>query len=375
MPKDSLELSDWLKLTSLPGVGAVLFQRILDVYGSPTQFIQAGAPAWQHFDLKPEALRSLEHHAAEEPATARALEWAEQEHHHILTCQDAHYPQQLLAAGHAPPILYVVGDPTILNWPMLAIIGTRNPSAGGKDTANQFAAQLARSGLVINSGLARGIDACAHSAALQAGGLTVAVTATGADIIYPREHQKLAQQIITEGAVITEMPLGTEVKPTLFPRRNRIIAGMSLGTLVIEAAARSGSLITARLASEQGREVFAIPGSIHNPLSKGCHKLIREGAKLVETADDILEELVGAGLNIPDSQPLPASNLKETPAQDPEHRRVLDALGYDPSSIDALVRRTGLTVATVSSILLIMELRGQVASLSGGMYARTRSEN
>ena len=375
MSKDSLELTDWLKLTRLPGVGAVLFHRILDVYGSPTQFIQAGSQAWQAFGLKPEALRLLEQHDSEEAEIMRALDWAEQAHHHILTCQDASYPQSLLAAGHAPPILYVVGDPTILNWPMLAIVGTRNPSAGGKDTASQFAAQLARSGLVISSGLALGIDSYAHSAALQAGGLTVAVTATGADIIYPRENHKLAQQIITEGAVITEMPLGTQVKPTLFPRRNRIIAGMSLGTLVIEAAARSGSLITARLASEQGREVFAIPGSIHNPLSKGCHKLIREGAKLVETADDILEELVGAGLNIPDSQPLPALTHQETPSEDPEHRAVLDALGYDPSSIDALVRRTGLTVATVSSILLIMELRGQVASLSGGMYARTRSEN
>lgn len=373
---DTAVLTSWLHLWHTPGVGPALFRRILDQYGTPEAFLKAPRGAWRGLDLRDEAIAVLE--GDHPPAGVTAdLDWATMDHHHILTLEDAGYPPRLRDIATPPPVLYVVGDPQVLHWPMLAVVGSRHPTPGGRETAEAFSAHLARQGLVIASGLARGVDAAAHGGALAAGGLTVAVTGTGPDRIYPGTHRSLARRLVAEGAMVTEFPVGTQVKREHFPRRNRILSGLSIGTLVVEAAARSGSLITARRAVEQGREVFAIPGSIHNPMARGCHRLIREGAKLVETADDILEEL-GAHALVPATPPLPtpafpghASDRTDPPgAPEPDHAHLLEAMGHDPVSVDQLVGRTGLTVAMVSSMLLLMELRGQVASLSGGRYVR-----
>jgi DNA processing protein len=273
-----------------------------------------------------------------------------------------------------PPVLFVRGDPALLSRPQLAIVGTRNPTASGRRTAREFAAHLAGAGLVITSGLALGIDAEAHRGALEQG-WTVAVMGTGPDRLYPARHRELARQIAEQGALVSELPPGTPPNAENFPRRNRVISGLSLGTLVVEAATQSGSLISARLAGEQGREVFAIPGSIHNPMARGCHALIRQGAKLVETGADILEELgpLAATVTTPDPHP---RDIPTSPAvsPDPEHAALLALLGESPTAIDTLVERSGLTAEAVSSMLLIMELQGYVAS-AGGFYTRLINED
>jgi DNA processing protein len=268
--------------------------------------------------------------------------------------------------------LYVHGNVAALHTPQLAIVGSRNPSAGGQETAHAFAAHLASVGLTITSGLALGIDAASHAGALDSSGTTVAVMGTGLDRVYPARHRELAHEIVSGGgALVAEFPVGTGPRPENFPRRNRIISGLSLGTLVVEAAPRSGSLTTARHAVEQGREVFAIPGSIHNPLARGCHALIRQGAKLVETAADVLEELGVFIEHAPQtSSPLPAAS-PDTPSS--EQSQLLDYMGFDIITIDQLVARSGLTAAAVSSMLLILELDGRVVSQAGGRYVRNES--
>ncbi|MDX1655862.1 MAG: DNA-processing protein DprA, partial [Candidatus Competibacteraceae bacterium] len=275
------------------------------------------------------------------------------------------------------------GDIQLLNWPQLAVVGSRNPTPAGRETAREFAAHLARGGLAITSGLARGVDAAAHRGALEAEGATVAVLGTGPDRVYPARNRDLAHAIAaTGGALVSELPPGTAVAAEHFPRRNRLISGLSLGVLVVEAALKSGSLITARLAAEQGREVFAIPGSIHNPLARGCHNLIRQGAKLVETAADILEELgAQAGLNPPVENPQAdpaqggsALQPQRDGALDEDYRYLLQCLGDGPVSVDALVERSTLTAEAVSSMLLILELQGFVAAAPGGLYARLKTE-
>lgn len=303
---------------------------------------------------------------ADQPAV-RA--WLEAPGNHLVALDDPRYPDLLRQIPDPPPVLYVHGDPELLGNLQLAIVGSRNPSRGGLENARAFASHLAGAGLTITSGLALGIDAEAHRGALAAGGTTIAVTGTGLDRVYPARHHDLAHAIAEHGALVSEFPPGTPPRPAHFPQRNRIISGLALGTLVVEAARRSGSLVTARHALEQGREVFAIPGSIHNPLARGCHALIRQGAKLVETAEDILEELGAlAGAAVPEhatrTSPEPPASL------DPEYQRLLDALGHDPVSIDDLVRRSGLTAESVSSMLLILELQGYVAPEAGGRYAR-----
>jgi DNA processing protein len=301
------------------------------------------------------------------------LSWLAQDGNHLLQLGETGYPDLLSEIASPPPLLFVRGDATLLGDPQLAMVGTRNPTPGGRETAHAFAAHLARCGLAITSGLALGIDAESHRGALAAGGRTIAVMGTGLDRIYPARHRQLAHEIAESGALVSEFPLGTRVLPGNFPRRNRLIAGLSVGTLVTEAAVGSGSLITARLAVDQGREVFAIPGSIHNPMSRGCHVLIRQGAKLVETADDVLEELAAvvqgllAASEAPESDP--AARAGGQPL--PEHARLLELMGYDPVSVDTLVQRSRLTPAEVSSMLLIMELQGLVAATPGGFYLRT----
>lgn len=312
-------------------------------------------------------------------ALERHVRWLERPAHHFIPRHSPRYPALLADLPDAPAALLVRGDPDALSLPQLAIVGSRNPSKAGHDNARQFAAHLARTGLTITSGLAIGIDAAAHRGALDGGGRTIAVCGTGLDIHYPRANAALSEEIASSGALVSEFPLGTPAVKSNFPRRNRIISGLSLGTLVVEAAVQSGSLITARLAAEQGREVFAIPGSIHNPMARGCHSLIRQGAKLVETADDIFAELRALAATLvhePAGPPVEtARENAETAALlpralDKEYEILLDALGFEPASVDVLIARTGLKADEVASMLLILELEARIDACPGGLYVR-----
>jgi DNA processing protein len=298
-----------------------------------------------------------------------AAAWLEQDNHYRVALGDDDYPELLTQISDPPAILYIKGDPAALHLPALAIVGSRNPTSGGERNAFEFAQYLGKSGFCIVSGLAQGIDAAAHRGALAAGAKTVAFLGHGIDRIYPSANRDLAQAITASGAVVSEFPLGTPPMKELFPQRNRLISGLSLGTLVVEAARRSGSLITARLAGEQGREIFALPGSIHNPMARGCHRLIRDGAKLVESADDIIDELGALTGHILQSDTSATTLPAERPQDDPEYVKLRRHLSYDPASIDALAERSGLTPGEVSSMLLILELDGIVEKLSGGRYA------
>ncbi len=296
-------------------------------------------------------------------------EWLQQENHHLLMLGDDAYPELLAGIGGAPTQLYVAGDPELLHLPALAIVGSRNPTGGGARNAFEFARHLGAMGFCIVSGLAQGIDAAAHRGALAAGAPTIAFLGHGIDRVYPACNRELAHEIARHGALVSEFPLGMAPTRALFPQRNRLISGISFGTLVVEAARRSGSLITARLAAEQGREVFAIPGSIHNPLTRGCHQLIRQGAKLVEAAEDIIAELAPLVGHLLEAMEAPTAAGEATVDADPEYVKLLDALGHDPVSIDELVERSGLTIDHVSSMLLILELEGTIEKLSGGRYS------
>jgi DNA processing protein len=299
-------------------------------------------------------------------------EWLQHENHHLVRLGDDAYPALLAGISGPPAQLYVNGDPELMHLPALAIVGSRNPTTGGEQNAFEFARHLGKTGFCIVSGLAQGIDAAAHRGALAAGAPTIAFLGHGIDRVYPAANRELAREIATRGALVSEFPLGTAPGRTLFPQRNRLISGLSLGTLVVEAARRSGSLITARLAAEQGREVFAIPGSIHNPLSRGCHQLIRQGAKLVEAADDIVGELAPLAGHLlgalHEPEPSPAARAAAEEA-DTEYAKLLEALGHDPVTSDDLVERSGLTIDQVSSMLLILELEGKIEKLSGGRYS------
>ena len=298
------------------------------------------------------------------------LAWFAQPDRHIITLHDPLYPELLKQIADPPSLLFVQGDVSLLSQWQIAVVGSRNPSASGRDTAYEFARYLAQGGITINSGLAMGIDAAAHQGALAAQGKTVAVIGTGLDRVYPAKHRDLAHDIAKTGVIVSEFALGTAPRAENFPRRNRIISGLSLGTLVVEAAVRSGSLITARMALEQGREVFAIPGSIHNPLARGCHQLIRDGAKLVETAADIIEELGALAGVVPTiDTPIKESGNTKFEADD-DYQLLFEFLGYDPIEIDKLTEQCRLTAEAVSSMLLLLELEGQVESLPGNRYVR-----
>lgn len=296
------------------------------------------------------------------------LEWLAEAGHHLLTLQDPAYPPLLREITDPPPILFVLGQPSVLSTPQLAMVGSRNPSALGRTTAHEFAQCMAEAGFTITSGLALGIDAASHRGALAGTGLTVAVAGTGLDRVYPARHRELAREIVELGALVSEFPPGTAAQANHFPRRNRIISGLSMGTLVVEAAMKSGSLITARQALEQGREVFAIPGSIQNPLARGCNALIKEGAKLVETAQDILEEF---GHFNADHGMCPVPSESDVDLQD-EHEKILKSVAYTPTSVDTLVEETGLPPESISSVLLVLELQGFVSSAPGGCYYRLK---
>lgn len=364
---------EWLTLLRTPGIGPERANLLLEHFGSPGAALAAGAEARRAAGLPAGPSRELD--TPDEGGIEADLEWlAASPDHHLIPRDDPRYPERLLATEQAPLCLFVNGDPDVLSWPQLAVVGSRNPTPDGERTAHAFADHLGGRGLVITSGLALGVDTAAHRGALDAGAPSIAVTATGPDRVYPARNRELARTMTGAGALVTEFPVGTPARAGHFPRRNRIISGLSTGVLVVEASVRSGSLITARQALEQGREVFAIPGSIHNPLARGCHRLIRDGAaKLVEQADDILAELVGQLAPPADGQVESAdSKAKATaePELDAEHQQVLQAVGYDPVPLETVLTRTGLTADTVSSILLLLEVSGRIEAMPGGRYVR-----
>ncbi len=371
-------LENWLTLHHTPGVGCATFHALLDTFGAVDAILNASrkqlSAVASKTSIKMDVLDALSKQS--KPDISADINWLAEDNHHIITLFDETYPAKLKELPDAPLILYVRGDIDYLMQPQLAMVGSRNPTAAGRNTAREFARHLSNAGITITSGLAIGIDGASHEGALQGLAGTVAVVAHGLDIIYPAQHQKLAQQITEHGAVISEMPIGTQPQRGLFPRRNRLISALTLGTLVVEAAQKSGSLITARYAIEQNREVFAIPGSIHNPMAKGCHQLIRQGAKLVETASDILEELCIPCQQTTSYPKKPEKNTQENrkdthQALDPDHQKLLKCLAYEPASIDELVLRSHFTAAEVASMLLIMELEGTIVC-QGGRYTNIK---
>jgi DNA processing protein len=347
-----------------PGIGSRSFLRLLETH-TPAQLFAESAQALSTLGLKSDIINAIKN--PDWPVIDYDLSWLEQKNNSIITLDDANYPPQLKEIADAPPLLFVRGNPELLALPQIAIVGSRNPSTIGQETAFSFAKTLSHYGFVITSGLALGIDAASHQGALNAKGYTIAVAGTGLDRVYPARHKELATEIVNTGAIISEFPLGTTAKANHFPRRNRIISGLCQGLLVVEAAKQSGSLITARMALEQNREVFAIPGSIHNPLARGCNALIREGAKLVETTQDILEEL-----NQYNQQDEKLSPLTMQSILDLEQQTLLNRVMFSPTSIDNLVENTGKSVEVVSSMLLILELQGYLEATAGGCYMRVK---
>ncbi len=364
---DSAELRATLRLIRAPGVGPVLGARLLENFGSAQSALDAGSGAWQKAGIPQSLHEGLS--KPNEKFLADDLRWLEGEHRGLLMLGDERYPERLKEISAPPLALFYQGDVAVLAEPQLAIVGARASTPQGLESAKGFAAELVKCGLTVTSGLALGIDGAAHRGALEAGGKTIAVCATGLDRVYPARHRTLAHEIAANGVLVSEFPPGTPPLPEHFPRRNRVISGLSLGVLVVEAAPESGSLITARLALEQGREVFAVPGSIHAPTSRGCHALIRQGAKLTETIHDILEELHGF---VHDEAAFADTKASPQPKLEPMQQRVLDALGFDAASFDTLVERTSLPLENLSSALLALELQGWIGVLPGGNYQRVR---
>ncbi|HQW08304.1 MAG TPA: DNA-processing protein DprA [Steroidobacteraceae bacterium] len=359
-----------LALARCPGLTAERLAAALAVAGDPDRILRLPEARLRNCGWQDPAVAWAA--APDRAGIDRDREWLESSGAQLIACLDPEYPPLLRETQHAPAFLWVRGDAGLLASAQLAIVGSRNPTAGGRSDAHEFARYLAAGGLTITSGLALGIDGAAHRGALKAGGRTIAVCGTGLDTVYPREHAALADEIATTGTLVSEFPPRAPPLPAHFPQRNRVISGLALGVLVVEAASRSGSLSTARHAGEQGREVFAIPGSIHNPLSRGCHQLIRTGAKLVESAADILEEL-----KIPFTRQSLTSDERPgeaAPRLDKEYEILLDALGFDPTGVDAIVERTGLPADSVASMLLILELEGHIAPYPGGRYGRIQKK-
>jgi DNA processing protein len=360
------ELGAWLRLLRTPGLGRAAARRLLAACGSAQAVFDAAPATWQTL-IGPEAASALRQPPAGHDALlASTREWlAGDTVRHVIALGDAAYPAALLDTADPPLLLYAQGHVGLLQAPAVAVVGSRNPTAQGTDNARAFARHLSQTGLTIVSGLALGIDGAAHEGALEGRGSTIAVMGTGADRIYPARHRTLAHRIVAEGGLLlTEYDLGMPPLAENFPRRNRIIAGLARGTLVVEAALPSGSLSTAHAALEAAREVFAVPGSIHSPQSRGCHALIKQGAKLVEAADDILAELRWTA-----RAPAVASQFEDHDA-DPRFAPVLAALGHEPTTLDALGARTGLGTAELNAQLLELELDGRVARLPGGLFQR-----
>ncbi|MBU2851547.1 DNA-processing protein DprA [Acidithiobacillus ferrivorans] len=355
----------WLALSRIPGLGPLRQRALLERFGAVERCFQSGAGALQDLGLQTGQIAALQK-APEDILTPADQRWLESPDTDLCRWTDTDYPPLLRHIPDPPLLLYLRGQRAGLNQAMLAIVGSRSATTTGIASAEAFAKNLGEAGLIICSGLALGIDAAAHRGALHSG--TVAVLGTGADLIYPRSHLQLARQITEQGLIISEQPPDTGPRSGLFPRRNRIISGLSLGVLVVEAADGSGSLITARLALEQGREVFAIPGSIHSPLSRGPHRLIRDGAKLVESAEDVLSELGPLYAVLRSSQAaVPAADWRP---EDSVQAKVWAAMDFDPLAPEQIASRCGLTLTELSAILLDMELQGYLTACPGGRFCR-----
>ena len=360
----------WASLQLLPGLGTRSLVALLKAFGGPVE-LRAASRAHLARQVSPEVASAIER--GPDPALLdRTLGWLREPGHWLLAWDDADYPAALLAIADPPPVFYYAGRREFLRCPAIAIVGSRNATPQGVEHAAAFAATLSAAGLTIVSGLATGIDAAAHRGGLSGDGRSIAVVGTGLDRVYPAANSALARRLERDGGLLSEFPLGTPPLPENFPRRNRVISGLARGVLVIEATLNSGSLITARFAAEQGREVFAVPGSIDSPFSKGTHRLIRDGAKLVETAQDVLEELGVAPPTASVSTETMGKAGETTPDVGGPAGRVLTALGHDPAGIDLLVRRTGLGADAITVALVELEVAGRVISLPGGKYQRRR---
>ena len=380
MPAPNDNARAWLQLLRA-GIGASALRRMVETHSSAAAALDRPHAEWRAAGADADGLAVLR--SRDRELLAGDIAWIEGADHYLIGWDDPDYPALLRRIPSPPPALFIAGDPNLLWHAQIAVVGSRNATAGGIDNAREFARALIAAGLTITSGMAEGVDAAAHLAALDAGVPTIAVIGTGTDVVYPRRHAKLAARIRATGAIVSEFLPGTDARPEHFPRRNRVLAGLSLGTLVIEAAERSGALITARLAGEAGREVFAVPGSIHNPLARGCHRLIRQGAALVEDAREVIEALAPVAAELADAlrtrlreaeaagPPQTTTNMADAGLDDGQ-RCLLAALGHDQVGVDVLAQRTGLTVAELSSMLLLMELRGVVAA-EHGRYARRQS--
>jgi DNA processing protein len=371
---NDLSLNDlklWLSLNQINGLGNAGICQLLAKFGSPDAIFSASiSPLREIVDAE---IAQKINKGIDEDAIAPTLKWLEKDNAHVVTLADETYPKQLLEISNPPALLYAIGNLHWLNHPAIAMVGSRSATPQGEKNAEDFAQSLCEQGLCVVSGMALGIDGAAHRGALKANGATIAVVGTGLDIVYPARHRDLAHKIAERGLIISEFPLGTPSKAQNFPRRNRVISGLSLGCLVVEANIDSGSLITARLATEQGREVFAIPGSIHSPVTKGCHQLIKQGAKLVENTQDILEELKNM---LPENTTLSHSpsglmgNLNSEATAPLEANTVLACMGFDPINFETLRSLSGLTTEALSSMLMILELENKLATVAGGKYQR-----
>ena len=362
------DLNLWLSLNQIPGLGNATFCQLLAKFGSPEGIFSAKIAQLREIVSDDIALKISK--GVDVDAIAPTLKWLEKDNLHLVTLADSSYPQKLLEISNPPALLYAIGNLHWLNHPTIAMVGSRSATPQGEKNAEDFAKSLCEQGLCVASGMALGIDGAAHRGALKANGATIAVVGTGLDIVYPARHRDLAHKIAERGLILSEFPLGTPSKAQNFPRRNRLISGLSLGCLVVEANIESGSLITARLSVEQGREVFAIPGSIHSPVTKGCHQLIKQGAKLVESVQDILEEINWANMvkSLPSISPI--GLLADLAPNSPQANTVLDLMGFDAINFEQLRTTTSLTTEALSSMLMLLELENKIKSLAGGHYQR-----
>lgn len=375
-----MAMEAWLILLRAPGLGPAALRKLITDRGNAQQALQHLRRGKARSELGEATSRWLD--APDHTLIESDLAWLSEPNHYLLGWDDPDYPALLREIPGPPAALFVVGDPDLLWMPQVAIVGSRSASENGMAITRRFARALASAGFAITSGMADGIDAAAHRSALDAQGRTLAVLGTGPDLVYPRKHRALAADIAASGALISEFPPGTPGKAENFPRRNRIISGLALGTLVVEASLKSGSLITARCATEQGREVFAIPGSINSPLARGCHQLIRDGARLTETVDEIIDELSGLAAALGDrlrarlqtGLDFEAAGSPTSPTtghqRDADYLHLLDALGHEEADLDTLAERTGLNAGALSSMLLLLELEGEVVGARGGRYTR-----
>ncbi|MET3122185.1 DNA processing protein [Oxalobacteraceae bacterium GrIS 2.11] len=361
------EISDWIRLTATPGIGCDAAKRLLHAFGLPASIFAANYSDLRQVVSERQAKAlCLPPNTATQALIERTSLWCAESCNTVLTLADKNYPAQLLEIPDPPTLLYIKGRAELLSKLSVAVVGSRNATAQGLVHAKQFSASLSMAGIVIVSGLALGIDAAAHQGGLEGAGSTIAVVGTGLDVIYPARNQALAHQIARQGCIVSEYPLGTPAIASNFPRRNRLISGLSQGVLVVEAAAQSGSLITARMAAEQGRDVFAIPGSIHTPLAKGCHQLIKQGAKLVENVQDILEELRINVANAQTNSAIGTSKISSCAVDS----ALLTAMGYEAVHPEDLAQRCKIELGEINAKLVMMELDGQVEMIAGGLYRR-----